>query len=68
MAKESMKVNLGLLSVTTSYTNSKTLFGAGPPTETRQDQTIALDLSGLRNQGNDSFRFLGFVAIRSLCE
>jgi hypothetical protein len=50
MAKESKKVHFGLLSVTTSYTNSKTLFGAGPPTETRQDQTIALDLTGLGNQ------------------
>jgi hypothetical protein len=50
MTKESKKVNLGLLSVTTSVTNSKTLFGAGPPTEMRHDQTIALDLTGLRNQ------------------
>jgi len=50
MAKESKKLHFGLLSVTTSYTNSKTLFGAGPPTEMRQDQTIALDLTGLGNQ------------------
>jgi hypothetical protein len=50
MAKESKKLHFGLLSVTTSYTNSKRLFGAGPPTETRQDQTIALDLTGLGNQ------------------
>jgi hypothetical protein len=49
MAKESKKVHFGLLSVTTSYTNSKTLFGAGPPTETKQDQTITLDLTGARN-------------------
>src|SRR5262245_30998135 len=51
MAKESKKIHFGLLSVTTSYTNSKTLFGAGPPTETRQDQTIALDLVDLGNRG-----------------
>ena len=50
VTKESNKVNLGLLSVTTSFTNSKTLFGAGPPTEMRQDQTIALNLTGLQNQ------------------
>jgi hypothetical protein len=50
MAKESKKVHFGLLSVTTSHTNSRTLFGAGPPTESRQDQTIALDLIGLGNQ------------------
>jgi hypothetical protein len=49
MDKESKKLHFGLLSVTTSYTNSKTLFGAGAPTETQQDQTIALDLTGLRN-------------------
>jgi hypothetical protein len=49
MDKESKKLHFGLLSVTTSYTNSKALFGAGPPTETQQDQTIALDLTGLRN-------------------
>jgi hypothetical protein len=54
MAKESKKVQFGLLSFTTSYTDSKTLFGAGPPTETRQDQTIALDLTGLRNQAGET--------------
>jgi hypothetical protein len=48
--KESNKANFGLLSVTTSFTNLKTLFGAGPPTEMRHDQTIALDLTGLQNQ------------------
>jgi hypothetical protein len=49
MDKQSKKLHFGLFSITTSYTNSKTLFGAGPPTETKQDQTIALDLTGLRN-------------------
>src|SRR5262249_50811247 len=48
--KESNKVNFGLVSVTTSFTNLKTLFGAGPPTEMRHDQTIALDLTGLQSQ------------------
>jgi hypothetical protein len=52
MTKESKKVHFGLLSLIASHTNSKIMFGAGPPTETKQDQTIALDLSGLGNQAS----------------
>jgi hypothetical protein len=53
--KESKKIGFGLLSVTTSYANSRTLFGPGPATETRQDQTIALDLTNLQKGNGEAF-------------
>jgi hypothetical protein len=53
LVKESNKVHFGLLSITSSFTDSKALFAGGAPNATRQDQTIAFDLAGLRNQAAD---------------
>jgi hypothetical protein len=47
------KIRLASVSITTSYTNSNRMVGIATPTESRQDQTIALDLVDLRNRIGD---------------
>jgi hypothetical protein len=51
MTKLSKKVSFGPLSITTSYMNSNTLIGTAPAVETRQDQTLTLDVASF---GKDS--------------
>jgi len=51
MTKLSKKVSFGPLSVTTSYMNSNTLIGIAPAVQTRQDQTLTLDVA---NFGKDN--------------
>jgi hypothetical protein len=51
--KLSKKVSFGPLSVTTSYMNSNTLIGTAPAVETRQDQTLTLDVANFaKDNGN----------------
>jgi hypothetical protein len=57
-----VKVRLGALSLTTTYTNSimlsapapATMSGAGSPTETQQDQMLAIDLTDVRKRSGDA--------------
>src|SRR5260370_33565859 len=54
MKKHSKKASFGPLSVTTSYTTSKTLIGTAPATETRHDQTVAFDLANAGNGNGEA--------------